>query len=108
MQVSILHVAIGPVYAVLRRAMIRHIVCLFEPECLGSGGAGNAHLLDDRLVLPPRNNLKSIKASTSERRVGLGMKRILQSTYILYAAAAALTPAAMRQVGRFWTFTSAP
>jgi len=40
--------------------MIRHLVGAFETEHLGSGGAGHAQFLDDRLILPPRKNSKSI------------------------------------------------
>jgi hypothetical protein len=36
-QVSVHYVAVGPVYAVLRRAMIRHLLAALETERLGSG-----------------------------------------------------------------------
>ena len=57
-QVSLIYVAVGPVYAVLRRAMFRHHVGAPEPERLGRFGAVYARLLDDRLVLKHPQKLK--------------------------------------------------
>ena len=52
-QLPILYMVIDPIYAVLSRVMIRHLVVRFETERLGSGGAGHAEFLDDRLILSP-------------------------------------------------------
>ena len=56
-QLPILYVAIDPIYVVLCRALIRHLVGRFETERLGRDGTGNAEFLDDRLIQSPRNNI---------------------------------------------------
>jgi len=38
---------------------MRHLVGVLKTESLGRGGDGHAHLLDDRLILPPRINSQS-------------------------------------------------
>ena len=37
--------------------MFRHLVVGLETERLGGGGAGHAELFDDRLILPPLQEL---------------------------------------------------
>ena len=57
-------------------------------------------LLDNRLVLPPPQKFKvNQDLPTCASHVTIGMKGFSKSTYLLYAAAAALTLAATRQDG---------
>jgi len=69
---------IGPKYAVLFRAMIRHLVGALETERLGRGGAGHAELLVDRLILPPPQELVKNHDIPSSSHVRLGMRRIVK------------------------------
>ena len=83
--VSVLYLAVGTVYAVIRRAMIRHLVGAFEQDRLGCGGTGYAHLLDDQLVLPPPQEIKfNHDLSTCASHVRLRMTGFLKITYLLY------------------------
>jgi len=73
-QLSILYMAIDPTYAVLCRAMISHLVGRFETERLGSAGTGHAEFLDDRLILPPPQELvidNSLPSTPSHVRMGM-------------------------------------
>jgi len=75
--------------------MISHLVEVLEPERLACGGAGHAQLLYDRFVLTSPQELKiNYSLPACARNDG-----IFESTYILYAAAATLTPFTMRQGG---------
>jgi hypothetical protein len=54
--------------------MIRHLVGALEIERTGSGGAGYAQLLDDRLVLSPLQELKinhDLPRGGSHVRIGM-------------------------------------
>jgi len=74
----ILNMAIDTIYAVLCRAMIRHLVGRFETERLGSGGTGHADFLDDRLILPTPQELviDNGLSTTTPSHVRIGMIRI--------------------------------
>jgi len=75
---------IDPIYAVLCRAMIRHLVWWLETKRLGSAGTGHAEFLDDRLILPPPQELVIDNGySTTPYDVRLGMIRIDKNTYLL-------------------------
>jgi len=52
-QLPIIYMAIDPFFAILYRAIIRHLVGWFETERLGSGGTGHAEYFDDSLILSP-------------------------------------------------------
>jgi len=76
-QLPILYMVIDPIYAVLSRVMIRHLVVRFETERLGSGGAGHAEFLDYRLILSPTQKFVIDNGlSTTPSHVRLGIRRI--------------------------------
>ena len=76
-QLPILYMAIDSIYAVLCRAMIRHLLRWFETERLGSAGTGHPELLDDRLILPTKKELVIDNGlSTTPSHVRLGMIRM--------------------------------
>ena len=80
--------------------MISHLVGALEMESTGSGGAGYAQLLDDRLVLSPLQELKiNHDLPTRASDVIIGTTGFSKGTHILYTAAAAMTPAATRHNG---------
>ena len=54
---------IDPIYAVLCRAVIHHLVGGLLTKRLVRGGAGHAELLDDQLILPLPQELVSITDS---------------------------------------------
>jgi len=56
-QLLIDNMAVHPINAVIYRSVIGHHVGRFETERLGSDGTGNAQFLDDRLILPPPQEL---------------------------------------------------
>jgi len=56
-QLLLLNVAVHPINAALYRSMIGYLVERFETERLGSYGTGHAHFLEDRLILPPTQEL---------------------------------------------------
>jgi len=77
LQLPMLHMAIDPIYAVLCRVIISHLVGWFETERLGSGGSGHALFLDDRLILSPTQKpVIDNGLSTNPSHVRLGMIRI--------------------------------
>jgi len=55
-QFFIFYLTVGPIKALLSRAVIHHLVGVLETEHLGSGGAGHAQFLDDRQVLASPKN----------------------------------------------------
>jgi len=61
--------------------LIAHLLGALETKGLAGGCASDTKLFDDGLILPNRNN------------------GVLESSNILYASAAELTPAATRQGG---------
>jgi len=65
--------------------MIRHLVGDLEKKLLGHGGADHAQFLDDRLILPPLQELviNHDLPSSSSSHVRLGMIRNGKKTYIL-------------------------
>jgi len=80
--------------------MIRHLVGTLEPKILETGGVGHAQLLEDHLVLPSPQELKiNHDLPTGTSHVIIRMTRFSKGTYLLYAGAAALTPAATQQTG---------
>ena len=80
--------------------MIGHLVGTLEPERFACRSASYTQFFDDSLILSVSQELKisySIPACT--KHVRLGVTGIFESTYLLYAAAAGLTPATTRQGG---------
>ena len=81
LQVSLLYVAVSPIYAVLRKAAIRHLVWALEPERLRIGGPGKTQILDDRLVLPHPQELENYHGlSTCASNVTIGMTGFFKSS----------------------------
>ena len=64
--------------------MIRHLVGRFKTERLESSGTSHTEVLDERLILPPLQNLVIDNGlSTTPSYVRLGMIRIGKITYLL-------------------------
>ena len=53
----VFNIAVHPIKAILYGSMIGHLVRRFETERLGGNGIGHAQFLDDRLILPPTQEL---------------------------------------------------
>jgi len=75
-QLPILYMVIDLIYAVLSRAMIRHLVGRFETERLGSGGTGHAEFLDRLILSPTQKFVIDNGLSTTSSHVRLGTIRI--------------------------------
>jgi len=56
-QLLIFNMAVRSINAILYGSVIGHLVGRFETERLGSNGTGHAQFLDDRLILPPTQEL---------------------------------------------------
>ena len=56
-QLLIFNMAVRPTNAIPYGSMIGHLVWRFETERLGGIGTGHAQFLDDRLMLPPTQEL---------------------------------------------------
>ena len=80
-QIFVLYMPVGPVYTVLRRAMISHLVGALEPEHFAGSGDGHAQLFDDRLDLTSPQELKinySLRVCASQVRLGMtGFSKVL-------------------------------
>ena len=77
MELSFLYIAIDPIYAVLCRAMIGHLLVRYETERLGRAGNGHTEFLDNRLILSPTQDLVIDNGfSTTPNHVRLGMIRL--------------------------------
>ena len=56
-QLFIFNKAVSPIKAILYGSVIGHLAWRFETERLGGNGTGHAQFLDDRLILPPTQEL---------------------------------------------------
>jgi len=83
-QLLILNMAIHPIYAVLFRSVMGHLVRRFETESLGTDGTGHAEFLDDRLILsPPQELVIDNGLSTTHSHIRLGVITLAQNTQLL-------------------------
>jgi len=83
-QFFIFYTSVGPIQAVLRRAVIRHLVGALETELLGRGGAGLTQFLGDCLILPTPQEVVINYDLPASSHVRLGIIRIGQCTYFYW------------------------
>jgi len=69
-QLLILNMAVRPINAIMYGSVIGHLLWRFETELLGDNGTGHTQFLDDRLILPPTQELVIYNGlSTTHRHV---------------------------------------
>ena len=99
-QMFVFYMPVGPINAVLRRAMIGHLVGALEPQRLAGGGASHTQLFDDRFIQPPTQELKiNYSFPTCAIHVRLGMTGFSKVPTIYIQQQQHSTPAATRQGG---------